>query len=424
MLAQESFQEHAQVSAPTSLDWTFAVAERSFAEPPADWLPLSYRSQDQTYQFYAPDRRGEPDRGFPLVLYISPFATGDGWLSWQAACRQAGFFYVGPHGAGNGTPLPLRIRIVLDAFDDIRRTYPIDPDRTYVAGFSGGGYVASQIGVLLPEHFGGIIAISTPIALPKDVLLCRRACERLSTSLVTGRIDPDRGLVEYLIHPLLTESGMNTRLRVFPRLGHALPSGSQLAEVLQWHEASLPHRRALAEARPATRLPEQGRHGPTDRAQALLIEATAALKTTPHDPQALRQLEVVAEGWPDTPAASECLTLIAKLEPADRQAAAAWRDSERYRRHRANAIGGESLAVNTKGFGKHAALRTVLARSATQFWQGMLTSDDPSKRREAEARLRTLATVPQKPESRRGAPADPEQTPRPGRSKAPGSRRP
>ena len=60
-----------------------------------------------------------------------------------------GIAYVAVRGAGNNVPPPQRVRIVLDCLDELRRNVPIDPDRTYISGFSGGARIACGIGFAL-----------------------------------------------------------------------------------------------------------------------------------------------------------------------------------------------------------------------------------------------------------------------------------
>jgi hypothetical protein len=57
------------VSAPTRLDWTFALSNRSLANPPADWLG-DYDSTKQQYELFVPRR--EPKKHLPVILFISP----------------------------------------------------------------------------------------------------------------------------------------------------------------------------------------------------------------------------------------------------------------------------------------------------------------------------------------------------------------
>jgi hypothetical protein len=237
------------------------------------------------------------------------------------------------------------------------------------------------------------MAISGSLALPEDELLGRRACDRLAASLSTGRIDPGRATVEYLYEPILREAGLTTRLRVFPRLGHNLPSPEQLREVIAWHEAGVSGRRTLAGKRPSLRVPEQGAYGPNERAQALLTEAEERLAADPSDAEAVRQLEVVAERWPEAPAAAAARESVARLPAEARRAAAVWREAERYRRHRATVLGGESFALHTKPSGKYAALRTEMATSAVRYWKSIRAGDNAERRAEAEKRLAALAPL-------------------------------
>lgn len=65
----------------------------------------------------------------------------------RPTCVRENAIYIEPHKVGNSTPMPERIRITLDCFDQVRRNYPTDPDRTYIAGYSGGGNVAPQMNV-------------------------------------------------------------------------------------------------------------------------------------------------------------------------------------------------------------------------------------------------------------------------------------
>ena len=43
--------------------------------------------------------------------------------------------------------------MVLDVLDDVRHNVLIDPDRTYIAGISGGGRIACIVGFALPGTY-------------------------------------------------------------------------------------------------------------------------------------------------------------------------------------------------------------------------------------------------------------------------------
>jgi poly(3-hydroxybutyrate) depolymerase len=151
------YQRKVVVAGPTRIDWTFAVATQSLPEPPADWLP-GYDSMRQEYELYVPARR-DPSSVLPLVQFISPTDEPMGWRHFESLCKQRGFVFAGPRGAGNGCEPKKRVRIVLDVLDEVRRSLPIDADRTYIAGFSGGGRIACAVSFALPEYFGGALPI-------------------------------------------------------------------------------------------------------------------------------------------------------------------------------------------------------------------------------------------------------------------------
>ncbi|MBI3822181.1 MAG: hypothetical protein HY289_05820, partial [Planctomycetes bacterium] len=132
-----------KVAKPTRLDWEFAVI--GFGKGAAK-LPAGYDSGQQKYQLYVP-KGVTKDKPVGLVLFISP---GDspttGLAAWRKTCDQAGLIFAAPFTAGNSTPPGQRTRIILDVLDDVRRQYAIDPDQTYITGFSGGGRMSCSIG--------------------------------------------------------------------------------------------------------------------------------------------------------------------------------------------------------------------------------------------------------------------------------------
>ncbi len=203
---------HARVTvgAATRLDWTFALSNRSLANPPADWLG-SYDSKPQQYDLYVPPRR-DAKKLLPVLLFISPGDEPMGWKRFENLCKQRGILYAEARGAGNNCPPKKRVRIVLDVLDDIRRNYPTDADRTYLTGFSGGGRIACAIAFALPEYFGGAMPICASGDLRGESWLRQRVIDRLSVALLTGEKDFNRAEIERLRGPMLKEVGVSARL--------------------------------------------------------------------------------------------------------------------------------------------------------------------------------------------------------------------
>ncbi|MDP7277794.1 MAG: hypothetical protein QF363_20100 [Planctomycetaceae bacterium] len=299
------------VTAPTRLDWVFSLANQSPARPPAEWS-RGYKSTEQSYQLIVPS--GLPGKlpaghALPLVLFISPGNGPSGAAQWKQTCQRNGILFASPHAAGNRCPFPQRVHIVLDVLDDIRRRYPIDPDRTYLAGFSGGGRVACTIGFALPEYFGGVISVCAAGDLRPESWLRRRVVDRLSVALITGETDFNRSEVERFRGPLLKEVGVRTRSWVQAGSGHAIPAGPNPA-VFKWLEQDRPRRVALAKTWPASRTDPQAAIGRRAWARALLAEASKRLVTPATIYSGLMQLKGIRVRWNDLPEAEQAQRIL------------------------------------------------------------------------------------------------------------------
>ena len=79
LAAAAEYRERVAVTAPTRIDWTFAVAKRSLTDPPPEWVGPDYDSMQQTYGLYGPDETKTLGKTYPLVLYISPNDQAKGW---------------------------------------------------------------------------------------------------------------------------------------------------------------------------------------------------------------------------------------------------------------------------------------------------------------------------------------------------------
>ncbi len=305
------YQAEVKVTAPTRLDWTFVVSNQSVAEPPANWLG-NYDSTRQTFDLYVPPRRN-PKQALPAILFIS--ANNDPqWKGFEATCKKLGFVFIGVRNAGNDVQGKKRVRIVLDAFDEARRLVPLDPDRTYVAGISGGARMACLVGFALPEHFGGILALVAGGEPRQESWLRQRAADRLSVALITGTGDFNRNEVERLRTPFLKDVGIRARSWTQPQLGHGMPSAAYLQEALAWLDEAAPKRRELAKTHPASRTPNDASPGREAHARALLSEGKQRLQKPASLYTGLMLLKGVLERWPDLAEAKEAEKLLLEYD--------------------------------------------------------------------------------------------------------------
>lgn len=308
----EGYTARVAVTAPTRLDWTFTVTTQSLADPPAELLGMGYDSTKQSYELYLPPRKN-PKQPVGAVVFVSAGDDPAGWKVFEPACKELGLAFVGVRGAGNGVTPARRCRTVLDCLDDLRRQVPLDPDRTYLSGFSGGARMACGIAFALPEHFGGVLPVGAGGDLRDELWLRHRAADRLSAALVTGTADFNRGEVERWKGPLWAGVGIRTKVWVQPNTGHALPPAATLTEAVKWLEEGKPRRAAAAKAWPTTRAAADA---PTreQAAKAAFDEARPKLADRATQYRALMQVKGAAARWPDTDAGKAARKLLADYD--------------------------------------------------------------------------------------------------------------
>ena len=375
------YHSQVKVEADTRLDWTFALANQSLEKPPADWLP-DYQSAAQSYELFVPPNlnRRKPA---PLVLLISPSAKPAGWSQWQAVCMRSGVIFASPFAAGNDCPFRRRVRIVLDVLDDVRRRQPIDADRTYLAGFSGGARIACSVAFALPEYFGGVIAICGAEKLREESWLRERVAERLSVALITGEQDFNRAELERLRGPLLADVGVRAKVWTVAGLGHAIPDERQLAAALDWLEEAVPARRRKAQQWPAMHIAANAAPTRAEAAELLLAEARHRLEKNATLFSGLMQLQGLSVRWPDVPAAAVAHKILLDYDAkTDRP----WElddlaEQRRFLVAEARATGAYATGPLPPQYSQE---RPIMARAALEMWKQIL-SDDPDGPHSKEA---------------------------------------
>lgn len=325
------------VRLPTRLDWEFVAG----AYGPEAARLTDYDSDRQRYELFVPPAF-KPGKTWPLVVFVSPGDDPLGWRSWEKVCEDADVFFCAAYGAGNGVPPGRRVRIVLDMLDDVRRRYPIDPARTYVAGFDGGATVACTLAFALPEHFGGVLTLAGGDVQFRHDYLRQRARDRLSVAVITGADDPQRRTSELYLQPLLSELGIRARLWLAPRTGHEMPPSAVLTQAYSWLEEDLPRRRQDEKDRPKLAVgPDEA---PTRRVQAerAVAAARADLRHPERTYRGAALLLGVVSRWDKTDAADEARELLARLradpEPFRRLAEQGGKDERQALAARARAL--------------------------------------------------------------------------------------
>jgi hypothetical protein len=381
-------QTKVAVTAPTRLDWTFALATQSLADPPADWLN-DYDSAKQQYDLYVPPKR-DPKKPLPVLLFVSPGDEPAGWKQFETACKDLGFVLAAPRGAGNDCPTKRRVHIVLDVLDDVRRTLPTDPDRTYIGGFSGGGRIACAVAFAMPECFGGVMPVCAGGDLRDEPWLRQRVIDRLSVALMTGDGDFNRAEVERLRGPYLQAVGVRTRWWEQAGLGHGVPGEKQLTEALKWLDEGADARRKLAKDYPAARLDGDAAPSRADLAKGLLAEGKKRLEAKETLYGGLMLLQGCMNRWPDTPAAEESKKILLDYDGRKERP---WEADDIAEQRKFLLARARALDVYASGDlpDQYVKMRPDMAKQAMDLWQKVLDDGmDADACREAKKRIPAL----------------------------------
>lgn len=304
------------VSGPTRLDWEFVA--RRFGRDLAD-VPGNYDAKRQRYRLFIPAGYSKV-RAWPLIVFISPSNDPIGWPSFEATCEREGIFFCSPCKAGNKTPGGLRTRIVLDATDDVRRRFRIDPDQTYIGGFSGGGRMACTIGFTMPEVFAGIIPVCGTNPPGGLTYLRHRLVDRVSVAFVTGEQDFNRRENEEWMAPYLKELDVRSKLWIAPGVGHDMPGPAVMDGVVSWLAADLKRRREDSAARPKLNLQPDEAFRDDALADRLLEAAQAELKEDERIWQGVAILQGIGSRWPQSEAARASKDILQKIVADERLA--------------------------------------------------------------------------------------------------------
>lgn len=149
------FGEGSQLGSIDVLLARFASNEDEAARSAA--VDGAYELAEESFHLYVPSVEAPAD-GWGLIVWIAP-------IDWGGFQRQGlaevldrhRLVWVGANRAGNARQVLDRWRLALDAAAATARLLVVDPRRVYVAGYSGGGRVASHLGSAFPELFRGTL---------------------------------------------------------------------------------------------------------------------------------------------------------------------------------------------------------------------------------------------------------------------------
>lgn len=134
------------------------------ARPGHGALEQSIDLAHEKFAVYVP--ANAPPHGYALLVFVPPWQEAAVPPRWTSALDRHGMIFVSAANSGNTADvLDRREPLALLAAYNIMRRYPVDPEKIYVGGFSGGSRVAMRLALGYPDLFHGALldAGSDPI---------------------------------------------------------------------------------------------------------------------------------------------------------------------------------------------------------------------------------------------------------------------
>ena len=220
-----------------------AQIERHATRSGKKMVEQAIRLSDEKFVLYRPSQ--SVAGRYALLVFVPPWQDARLPPGWAAALDRYGVIYVSAARSGNEeSVLDRREPLALLAAQNVLRRYPVDPDRVYVGGFSGGARVAMRLALAYPDVFRGAIlnAGSDPIGDPQVPLPPKELFFRFQDSshivYVTGAADTSQ-----LSSDLASMRSMR-KLCVFDVESHVEPAAGHEAagtSALFWALSALQH---------------------------------------------------------------------------------------------------------------------------------------------------------------------------------------
>jgi acetyl esterase/lipase len=185
-----------------------------------------------SWQVYLPENDSNETPG--VLVYVSPMDTGRIDSRWREVMDRQNLIYIAANDSGNKIPTIRRMVLATLAVKALARQYSFDPGRINIAGFSGGGRVASRIASQYPEVFTGALYICGVDFWKKDQTPNVERLLRNRFVFLTGTRDFNRRETRQIQRRYIKAGAQHTKLIVVPGLAHQHPDAAYLNEALQF----------------------------------------------------------------------------------------------------------------------------------------------------------------------------------------------
>ncbi|WP_395375158.1 hypothetical protein [Marinicella sp. W31] len=114
----------------------------------------------ESYSLYLP-QPFDPQNTYGLIIWIHPDESGKPNRGWMKVFDDLKLIYISANRSGNQHSVTARrAPLALHALHNLQQQYQIDPDRIYLAGFSGGGFTSSHLAMGYGDLISGAYYMS------------------------------------------------------------------------------------------------------------------------------------------------------------------------------------------------------------------------------------------------------------------------
>lgn len=212
--------------------------------------PGAFDLAKEKFQLIVPASYQHADK-WGVFIWISPGETAGIPADWEPVLAARKLLFVGALKSGNPRNIFDRVRLAVAANTAMRARFNVDGRRVYVSGHSGGGRVASMVGVAYADMFSGTVPFmgvnfyeDIPAGdgkttyganfIPDEEVLgiAKKFCR---FALVTGEKDFNRAGTKTLFEQGFKKEGFaHVAYLEVPGQGHGLPAGKWLEQGLDF----------------------------------------------------------------------------------------------------------------------------------------------------------------------------------------------
>lgn len=181
----------------------------------------------ERFTMYVPSGRPPPP-GYGVLVFVPPWPQPVLPAGWSVPLDRRHIIFVSAANSGNEASVyDRRVPLAVLAYENVRRRYPVDPQRVFIGGMSGGARAALIAAVAYPDVFHGALLNAGSDVIGEDGIRVPPAelfhLFQESTRLIYVTGDRD----EFNVHAdLLSEESMrswcvfNVRSETVPGLEH------------------------------------------------------------------------------------------------------------------------------------------------------------------------------------------------------------